>query len=170
MKKIFGVLAPAALLSVTACAGSMYQQPYAAEPLTMTQAQGRCFSTFQEFMAQTNCINNAVITSGLAPNSYVQEYLAYMQSLREKVKRKTISESTARAQLASKLNEVKAQQNNEDAMQEQLANQSAAQNAEILKQYQYKPILLEMPQPRHIPRTVQTNCSTIGTQVNCTTR
>ena len=167
MKKIFGVLAPAALLSVTACAGSVYQQPYAAEPPTVTQAQAQCFATFQEFMAQTNCINNAVIASGFTPNSYVQEYLAYMQSLREKVKRKAISENTARAQLASKLNEVKAQQNNEDAVQEQLAIQRDAQNAEILRQYQYKAPQLEVPQPR---RTVQTNCSTIGNQVNCTTR
>ncbi len=154
-------------LGLTACANSAYQQEYAPQPLSVSQVQGQCFSTFKEFIAQTNCINNAVITSGLAPNSYVQEYLAYMQSLQEKVKRKALSENGARTQLTSKLNQVRAQQQNEDIAQEQLAIQRDAQNAEVLRQYQYKAPLLEMPQRRS---TINTNCQTIGNQVNCTSR
>ena len=168
MQRKFFVFAPMVILALTGCNDAMYQQQYAAQqPPTMTQTQGQCFSTFKEFIAQTNCINNAVITSGFAVNSYAQEYLAYMQSLREKVKRKTLSENDARMQLTSKLNQVRAQQQNEDIAQEQLAIQRGAQNAEVLRQYQYKPVLLEMPQ-RRLP--INTNCQTIGNQVNCTTR
>ena len=173
MQRIIFTMAPMlALCALTACVEPMYQQQYAVQPPpTMTQTQGQCFSQFKQFAAQTKCINNAVTTSGLAPNSYVQEYLSYMGSLQEKVKRKALSENDARAQLTSKLNDVRTLQQNEDAVQEQLANQRAAQNAEVLRQYQYKAPMLEMPQTRHtLPRTVQTNCSTIGTQVHCTSQ
>lgn len=167
MKRIYNVLAPAALLSITACAGSAYQQQYVQEPPTLTQMQGQCFSTFKDFTAQTNCIRNAVTTSGFALDSHIQEYLLLMDSLREKVNHKRISESDARLKLASKLSEIKAQQQNEFAVQEQLDNQQAAQNAELIRQIQSKAQPLELPQRRS---PINTNCQTIGNQVNCTSR
>ena len=48
--------------------------------------------------------------------------------LKEKVARKTLSESDARLKLAGKLSELKALQDNQDAMQQQLDYQRAAQN------------------------------------------
>lgn len=90
-----------------------------------------------------------------------------MDSLREKVNRKKITESDARLKLASKLSEVKAQQQNEFAIQEQLDNQQAAQNAELIRQFQSKAQPLELPQRRS---PINTNCQTTGNQVNCTSR
>jgi hypothetical protein len=55
-------------------------------------------------------------------------------------------------------------------MQQQLEYQRAAQNAEILKQYQYKAPQLELPQVRRLPTTSYTNCQASGNQVNCTSR
>jgi hypothetical protein len=160
-----------ALLGLTACAGA-YQQPYAAPQPTIGQTQGQCFASSQRFIAQTDCIANTVAASGATPNTYAQEYLTYMQSLQEKVRNKALSENDARAKLASKLNEVRALQQNEDAMQEQLANQRAAQNAEILRQYQYKAPQLEMPQRRSpaISSPINTTCQNIGNQMQCTSR
>jgi len=166
--KFFAVAPMAALLGLTACANSMYRQQYAApQPPTLTQTQGQCFSKFEHFSAQSNCINNAIMTSGIAPDAGIQEYLLLLKSLREKVERKALSENDARLRVASKLGELRALQQNEFAVQEQLANQRAAQNAEILRQFQYKAPLLEMPQRRS---PVNTTCQTIGNQVNCTSR
>lgn len=76
-----------------------------------------------------------------------------------------------RPRLASKLTTVRTLQQNELAVQEQLENQRAAQNAEILRQYQYKAPQLEMPKRTPIlTPTVLTNCQTYGGQVNCTSR
>ncbi len=163
--------AASALLALTACDGAMYQQPYAPQPLTMSEIQGQCFTKSKKFMTQTQCIEDAAAASGAAPNPYAQEYLSYIQELQEKVQRKAISENEARSKLTSKLNEVRTLQQNELAVQEQLENQRAAQNAEILRQYQYKAPQLEMPKRTPVLRpTTNTTCQTYGGQVNCTTR
>lgn len=171
MQRISNAIAATALLSLTACDGVAYQQPYAPEPLSMSQIQGQCFAKSKKFMTQTQCIADTVAALGAAPNPYAQDYLAYMQELQEKVQRKALSDSEARARLASKLTEVRSLQQNELAVQEQLENQRAAQNAEILRQYQYKAPQLEMPKRTPVlTPTVQTNCQTYGGQVNCTSR
>lgn len=171
MQKISTALAATALLTLTACDGAMYQQQYVPQPLSLTEIQGQCFAQSKKFMAQTQCIADTAAASGAAPNPYAQDYLAYMQELQEKVRRKSLSDSEARAKLASKLTAVRTLQQNELAVQEQLENQRAAQNAEILRQYQYKAPQLEMPKRTPVlAPTVQTNCQAYGGQVNCTSR
>ncbi len=172
MQRILRTVAPAAvLLALTACAEPIYQQQYAVQqPQTLTQMQGQCFSNFKQFDAQTNCISNALAATGIAPDSGIQEYMLLMQSLQEKVARKTLSASDARLKLAGKLNEMKAIQDREDAIQQQLENQRAAHNAEVLRQFQhqYKAPQLEMPTVRRLPSPINTNCQASGNQVNCT--
>lgn len=171
MQRIFIALATTGLLALTACDGAMYQQQYTSQPLSLSEIQGQCFAKSKKFLAQTQCITDTAAASGAAPNPYAQDYLAYMQELQEKVQHKALSESEARAKLASKLTEVRTLQQNELAVQEQLENQRAAQNAEILRQYQYKAPQLEMPKRTPIlAPTVRTNCQTIGTQVHCTSQ
>lgn len=59
-------------------------------------------------------------------NASIQEYLLLVQSLKEKVSHKTLSESDARLKLAGKLSELRVLQDNRDAMQQQLEYQRAA--------------------------------------------
>lgn len=165
------LLTPIALLALMGCDDAMYQQAYAVqEPPTLTQIQGQCFSSFKVFAAQANCITDAVSAIGIPPDARIQEYLLLTEALKEKVGRKTLTESDARLKLASKLTEIKALQQNEFTAQEQLAIQRDAQNAEVLRQYQYKAPLLEMPQIRRLPSPTYTNCQAAGNQVNCTSR
>lgn len=170
MWRINLTLAPIALLALTGCDNAMYQQQYASpQPPTVTQIQGQCFSQFQAFPAQANCITNSVNAIGLPLSAPIQEYLLLVQSLKEKVGSKKLSESDARLKLAAKLSEIKTLQDNQDAVQQQLEYQRAAQNAEVLRQYQNNIIQPAPYQPIIRPR-VQTNCQTLGNQVNCTSR
>ena len=163
-RKIFFILP----LVLTACGQYAYQQPYAPQPLTVTQIQGECFVASEKFEQQTNCIKNAVHTDpNLSMNSYVQEYIAYMQSLREKVKTRTLSQSDARMKLAQKLNELGAHENNDFALQQQLESQRAAQAAEILQRNQ-PPQVLFHPIGQALANTTYTNCHANGGQLNCT--
>lgn len=151
------------------CTNLTYAQ-HSPQPPSITQIQGQCFTNFEKFLDQTNCIENIYTNSGFIANSYAQEYLTYMQLLKEKVKHKNLSENNARMQLTSKLSELRAIQENEIAVQEQLANQRAAQTTEILKNY--KANTVELP-PRITPITppvIQTNCQKIGGQIHCTSR
>jgi hypothetical protein len=158
------------MLALTGCDDAMYQPSYAiAQPPTLTQIQGQCFSEFKAFPAQANCIANAVSAIGLAPDAGVQEYLLLLESLKEQAARKTLSENDARLKLAGKLSELKVLQQNQDAVLQQLEYQRAAQNAEILRQYQSNIIKPQPYQPYTSPR-MQTNCQALGNQVNCTSR
>ena len=160
----------AVLLGLTGCV-DMYQQPYAVQqPPTITQTQGQCMASFKKVQEQTKCIQDTVAASNLPPNSYAQEYLAYMQLLQEQVKRKMLSESDARLKLTTKLNQVRAQQENEFAVQEQLANQRTAQAAEILKQNRPAPMQVYQPTTPILAPSIRTNCQTLGNQINCTSR
>lgn len=165
MKKVLFLLSPILLIG---CAGAAYQlAPMQPQAPTATEIQGVCFTDFKVFTEQTNCIRSAYIRSNLTSNSYGQEYLSYMDALQAEVNQKKLSESQARIELTSKHNQLRAEQQNESAMQQQLDIQRAQQNAEILKQY--KPIEIKMyPVPQH--RTINTNCSAYGNQVNCTTQ
>lgn len=157
-----------ALLGLTGCANA-YQQPYAVpQPPTITQMQGQCFSNFKQFAAQTKCIANAIsgiTASGIALHPGMQEYLLLMESLQEKVAHKKLSASDARLKLAGKLSELRALQQNELAVQEQLENQRAMQTLEILRQNQPKPIELYVP-----PKPTVTDCNRLGSNVHCTSR
>ncbi len=157
-------------LALTACAQYAYQQPYVPQPLTVTQIQGQCFAESEKFELQTNCIKNAVYADpNLSMNSYVQEYIAYMQSLSEKVKMKKLSQSDARVKLVQKLNELGSYENNDIAQQQLLENQRAAQTAEILQRNQMPQVQFH-PIGWVLPTTTLTNCNAYGGQLNCTSR
>lgn len=157
-------------LVLTACVPYAYQQSYVAQPLTVTQIQGQCFASYDKFEQQTNCIEKAVHADpNLSMNSYVQEYFAYMQSLSEKVKMKSLSQADARVRLAQKLNELGSYENNDIAQQQLLENQRAAQTAEILQRNQMPQVQLH-PIGRVLPTTTLTNCNAYGGQLNCTSR
>ena len=91
--------------------------------------------------------------------------MAHMQSLNDQVKARKISNSDARVQLTKRLNELRQAQNKEFTQQEILANQKAIQTRQILQQNKLPPVELYIP-----PQPVQTNCTSYGNQMNCTTR
>jgi len=145
---------------LTGCVTSAQQTK--ASP-SISQIQGGCFASRENFLDQTACIKNAI--SGQNLNPYAQEYMAYMQSLNDQVEIRKISGGNARVQLTKRLNELRQVQNNEFTQQEILANQKAIQTRQILQQNKLPPVELYIP-----PQPVQTNCTSYGNQVNCTTR
>lgn len=157
--------------SLTACVPTYSQ--YAAQPSapTVGQIQSECFTRFQKFAEQTGCVNNIVRTNTVQMNGYGQEYLAYMQLMQEKVVKKALSESEARLKLAQKLNELSGYEKNEMAVQQQLDNQRAATNAEVLRVWgeNMKQPELYLPITPNIPKSVNTTCYRTGNQVDCHT-
>jgi hypothetical protein len=173
MRLKYFTLTLSASFLLTACVSTISQQAYA-QPPSVTQIQAHCLYAFKKFSDQTKCIEDSVASYGVAPSSYVQEYLAYMQTLQEKLRRKALSESDARAKLTSKLSQIRALEQKELATQaqmlatqEQLENERTAQSFEMLsriKPYQHPPPVLQIK-----PRT-QTDCQMIGAQLHCTSQ
>lgn len=144
---------------LTGCVTSAQQTT--ASP-TISQIQGGCFVSRENFLDQTACIQKAI--SGQNLNPYAQEYMAHMQSLNDQVKARKISNSDARVQLTKRLNELRQVQNNEFTQQEILARQKTIQTQQILQKNKLPPVELYIP-----PQPVQTNCTSYSSQVNCNT-
>ena len=151
-----------AVILLTACVTT---QQYATAP-SVSQMQGQCFTQFEKFLDQTDCIETKIYNhSQIQPNPYTQEYIAHMDSLSAKVKAGRVSDSNARLQLTQRLNELRQKQNTEFAQQQTIYNQRAAQTAQILQQN--KPAQLEVYEMKPLPTTTNRSCYKQGNQVNC---
>lgn len=145
--------------------GCVTTQQYAPHSPSVSQIQGGCFASRENFVDQTTCIQSALSRISLGP--YAQEYMAYMQSLSTRVKAGQVSESDARVQLTQRLNDLRQKQNKEFAQQQAIVNQRAAQTQQILQQNKQPP--LKAYEMKTLPTPTTTNCQAYGNQVNCTT-
>jgi hypothetical protein len=147
------------------CVSTTHQQAYASQP-SVSQLQGECLARYKKFMEQTKCIEEGIASYGLPPSPYVQNYLAYMQSLQEKVQRKSLSESDARAKMTNKLTELRASEQDELAKLDQAESQRTGQSYDMLNRNKIPQ--LELPQTKTTLKSpTQTNCQMVGNKLNC---
>lgn len=146
------ILVPMLFLGLSGCVNAMPPQTPQPMALPLTDIQSRCFANHKKFVEQSKCIDDILTAnSHLTQNSQIQEYIAYLHLLDEQVKQKRISGNQARLKLTSKLNELKALQLNQLAIQEQLDMQRAAHNAEVLRQYQTNQQRINEAYPTYVP-------------------
>lgn len=148
---------------LTGCADVSAQQ-WQAPPTSVTQIQSDCFNSFKQFKQQVFCIKERVASyPGAQSDPLIQEHLIYMESVLEKVNKKTLSASDARLALVKELRELRGQRQQEIQQQEE----NNMQVLETLKQNTPKPLEFHRV-GRDLPRPVNTNCQRIGDQVHCT--
>ncbi len=91
------------VLFLTGCVSASAQSTLPVPP-SATQMQAHCFANYKKFLDQTSCIESSMASYYyVQPNSYVQEYMAHMRSLSDKVKKGKLVESDARLQLTQAL-------------------------------------------------------------------
>jgi len=116
----------------------------------MTTVQHTCEQQNAGFVAMAECINRAASEDPrIRGNALRREYVAYANFLAEQVKQGTMSEATARYQLAEKFSALSGKYE-ESAQRSANAFQRAAA-------------------ARSSNRPIQTDCYKVGNNVSCTT-